>query len=384
MAESIRIKKFGPIEEVEIDDIRPLTIFIGESGSGKSAILKTLALFRWLYKMVNIRSYLKHAGISKSPFRFNFESYISNNGFEDYLYEDTEIEYRDGKNTIRYANGKLTANNTIPLSELSLEKICFISDKRNIIPDILANKIEKKNSSFYLKETLDDFLTATRAVNELDLGYLGVKFVIKKTSNGIKYYIKNLSQERDQEFEIKFEDSSSGTQTVTPLTLIVKYLTTKYDIVQAFNNAVFGYLKNSDNLKLFHSSINVGEIRKRRIHIHIEEPELSLYPESQRHMIDFLVKNCISNHDLDYGITLMMATHSPYIINHLNLLIMAHKRDKSSDRAKLSFDDVDVYEITGGYLTRLNIERDSIINTRPLSEPINAIYNEYNALKQQD
>jgi predicted ATPase len=81
MKESIIIKNFGPIKDVEISDIRPMTILIGESGSGKSTILKVLALFRWIYKMVSIRSYLKQSGITKSPFRFSFNTYLRNNGF---------------------------------------------------------------------------------------------------------------------------------------------------------------------------------------------------------------------------------------------------------------------------------------------------------------
>lgn len=64
MEESIIIRNFGPIKEVEIYNIRPLTVFIGESGSGKSTIMKVIVLFRWIYKMVNIRSYLKHANIT--------------------------------------------------------------------------------------------------------------------------------------------------------------------------------------------------------------------------------------------------------------------------------------------------------------------------------
>jgi predicted ATPase len=68
MKESILIKNFGPIKEIEIGDIRPLTVFIGESGSGKSMVMKVLVLFRWLYKMLNIRSYLKYANITQTPF----------------------------------------------------------------------------------------------------------------------------------------------------------------------------------------------------------------------------------------------------------------------------------------------------------------------------
>ena len=36
MKESIIIKNFGPLTEVEINDIKPLTVFIGKSAGGKS------------------------------------------------------------------------------------------------------------------------------------------------------------------------------------------------------------------------------------------------------------------------------------------------------------------------------------------------------------
>ena len=68
MQESIIICNFGPIKDVEIQNIRPFTVFIGESGSGKSTIMKLIVLFRWIYEMLNVRSYLKHANISQSPF----------------------------------------------------------------------------------------------------------------------------------------------------------------------------------------------------------------------------------------------------------------------------------------------------------------------------
>ncbi|OAV65330.1 hypothetical protein Barb6_02904 [Bacteroidales bacterium Barb6] len=137
MKESIVIRNFGPIKEIEIEDIRPLTVFIGESGSGKSTIMKVVVLFRWIYKMLNIRSYLKHANISQSPFSFNFNSYLKNNGLTDFVKNNTEIIYKKGNNTISY-HGSLDTSTTIPKDDLSLEKMCFIADKRNLIPDILA------------------------------------------------------------------------------------------------------------------------------------------------------------------------------------------------------------------------------------------------------
>ena len=40
MIESLEIKDFGPIKHIHVEDIKPMTVLIGESGSGKSTIMK--------------------------------------------------------------------------------------------------------------------------------------------------------------------------------------------------------------------------------------------------------------------------------------------------------------------------------------------------------
>ena len=66
MKEYISIKKFGPIESIELNPIEPFVVLVGESGSGKSTIMKVLSLFRWIYKRLVLRSYVRHAGIKKT------------------------------------------------------------------------------------------------------------------------------------------------------------------------------------------------------------------------------------------------------------------------------------------------------------------------------
>ena len=61
MGESIKIVNFGPIKEIEIAQVKPFMVLVGESGSGKSTIMKVLSLFRWIYKRINLRSYLRHS-----------------------------------------------------------------------------------------------------------------------------------------------------------------------------------------------------------------------------------------------------------------------------------------------------------------------------------
>ena len=83
MNEYLLIENFGPIDEIILDDIRPFTVFIGESGSGKSTIMKVLSLFRWMYKRVNLRSYLQHvesAGLVLDSKKWHFCNGIADGG----------------------------------------------------------------------------------------------------------------------------------------------------------------------------------------------------------------------------------------------------------------------------------------------------------------
>jgi predicted ATPase len=367
MRESIAIKNFGPINEIDIDDIRPFTLFIGESGSGKSTVMKVLVLFRWIYKMVCIRSYLKQAKISQSPFKFDFKEYLNNNGLLGYLHADSEIIYQKGSVKIHY-RAKLSTSPEVPENEIGLEKMCFISDKRNLIPDILAGR--KTDMSFFLNETFGDFKKSEEYIKELDIGYLGVNYLSEKTNAGIKYYILDT----DKKYKIKLEDASSGTQTLVPLAVIIEYFSRFYDFGKRFNTIIFDYMSKTDSLKDFRATQNIGDIEHKNIHIHIEEPELSLYPDAQRDLIDFIVNRCFIQKHNGYDMTVMMATHSPYIINHLNLLILADKKGKQENNASLAIENVAVFEIIDGYLNDLKQSEKPIIDTRPLSETISAIY----------
>lgn len=55
MRESIVIKKLGPLTDTVIADLRPLTVLIGPSGSGKSLLMKAISMMRYIYKRANVR-----------------------------------------------------------------------------------------------------------------------------------------------------------------------------------------------------------------------------------------------------------------------------------------------------------------------------------------
>lgn len=355
--ESIKIKNFGPIKDIEIQDLKKVTVFIGESGSGKSTIMKVIALFRWLYKMMNIRSYLKLSGIKKCPFRFKFDSLLKTSGMLGYLKPDSVLEYSNGTLTLQWDPLKKKLQGTssfIPKNELSLEKISFISDKRSLISDIIDNNMNLKRNMYYLSETYNDFEMAVDAVREMSIVDLGVKLVTRKTNQGMKYMIVP-NDENASSYSIKLNESSSGTQNVVPLNIIVEYYSKYYDLVSSINSAVLSYVSKSDNLTSFKAVQDIGSFSNKNVHLIIEEPELSLFPSSQCDLVDFLIKSINSGENRDYMISLMMATHSPYIVNYLNVML----RRPSSSESHIDSNDLSVFLVANGELENLMMRDES-------------------------
>jgi predicted ATP-dependent endonuclease of OLD family len=213
-------------------------------------------------------------------------------------------------------------------------------------------------------------------LKELELDYLNLKFLVKKTSSGKKYIVKSINGEN---FEIDYKNSSSGAQTSVPISLIAQYYSKKFSFEDAFKRSVLNYLFNTDNLTDFKPIKNLSELSK-KIFIHIEEPELSLYPDAQCQLINDVVEKCFISNEKNNKIELFLSTHSPYIINHLNLLIRAYDTNQPIDGAKINYDDLAVYQIIEGKLVNLMAQNERLVNTNPLSDPINKIYDQYNAL----
>ena len=333
------------------------------------------------------------------------EVYLKKCGFEQFIKHDTEIIYSTRFASghtyqLKYTNNKLsgTANSELIKEEdLYFNKVSFISETRNIIP-LWADKGASFIGGylgFYFHEVYQDFDVASETLKELELNYLNVKFSVKKTNSGKKYMIQSTGNHDN--YEIDYKNSSSGTQTSVPISLIAQYFSKKFNFEDAFNRSVLSYLSNTDSLTDFKAIKNLKDIKK-KIFIHVEEPELSLFPDAQCQLINDLVSKCfITNTN---SIELFLSTHSPYIINHLNLLIKAFDRKNLQNNvplndptslayqimnnqlkgANIDYDKLAVYQIIEGKLEDLMAKNERLINTNPLSDTINDIYEQYNKL----
>ena len=70
---------------------------------------------RYLYKMVNIRSYLKNAKIPKSPFRFRLEKML-HDGMEELVTKDSEIRYK-----VTVGGAEYSIEDTVPKKYVSFK-----------------------------------------------------------------------------------------------------------------------------------------------------------------------------------------------------------------------------------------------------------------------
>lgn len=356
MKESIIIKNFGPLKEVEIDDIKPLTVFIGKSAGGKSIIMKVIVLMRYIYKMVNIRSYLKNAKITRSPFKLRFNSLL-HDGLKGMITAQTEIYYtveiNGNKYTLKYTNRGLQSDINIPDKDLIFFKEAYVSGMRSLIP-IWASKavsVKGENLGFFFHETFNDFNDATDVIKEQKLEYLNLKMKVRKSGNRPKLFTIESLQNDAVPIELRY--ASSGIQTSAPLVAIVHYFAQEFSFKDAFQRSVLNYLYKQDLLTKFTPGINRNKLGK-YVHIHIEEVELSLAPEDQRAFMSNLVEEVFHKNKKDRKLGLMVSTHSPYIVNHLNVLLRAGYFEKARENYPfLEKDDIAVYRVNEGKIISL-------------------------------
>lgn len=389
MKESIIIKNFGPLKEVEIDDIKPLTVFIGKSAGGKSIIMKVIVLMRYIYKMVNIRSYLKNAKITRSPFKLRFNSLL-HDGLKGMITAQTEIYYtveiNGNKYTLKYTNRGLQSDINIPDKDLIFFKEAYVSGMRSLIP-IWASKavsVKGENLGFFFHETFNDFNDATDVIKEQKLEYLNLKMKVRKSGNRPKLFTIESLQNDAVPIELRY--ASSGIQTSAPLVAIVHYFAQEFSFKDAFQRSVLNYLYKQDLLTKFTLGINRNKLGK-YVHIHIEEVELSLAPEDQRAFMSNLVEEVFHKNKKDRKLGLMVSTHSPYIVNHLNVLLRAGYFEKARENYPfLEKDNIAVYRVHEGTLTSLmatdNDTEEYVINTYDMSDTMERIFDEYESMEK--
>ena len=382
MKEFITIKNFGPLKDIEDMEIKQITLLIGESASGKSTLMKVISMMRYLYKMANIRSYLYWSKITKSPFRIRLDSMLKRQGMSKMLVKESLILYRlemdDGKQyEVRIENKSLKRTNIIEQKHLIFNKVSFISENRNIIPTWTQTSWKNKGATlgFYFHETNDDFGSASQGEKEILMNFVGMRMIITHPKGKPTRY--QIIPDDNHHPAIELAEASSGIQTSAPIALIVDYFAKDFSFKDAFNRSVISYLYEMENLSKF-KPVSEPTALPKMVNVHVEEPELSLFPDAQCKLIEKIIYTALHAEN-DCTINIMFATHSPYILNYMNILL----NQKKEGRAKLSGSNTAIYGIHDGCIMNLLMKNEKgleIADTLDLTEMMSTIFNEYTEL----
>ncbi|ECP7536059.1 hypothetical protein FU098_07315, partial [Campylobacter jejuni] len=96
--QKIIIKNLGPIQEAKII-LKPFIVIIGKSGSGKSVLLRTVSLLKWIYKHEWMQSFYDPK-LLNSISQEKFNEYLKESMLDTYINKKTEIKLIDDKTPI--------------------------------------------------------------------------------------------------------------------------------------------------------------------------------------------------------------------------------------------------------------------------------------------
>ncbi|MBX7154237.1 MAG: ATP-binding protein [Bacteriodetes bacterium] len=329
----IKIKNFGPIKEgyQEYDgwlDVKKVTVFIGNQGSGKSVIAKLISTFSWMEKALTRGDYDSKYFERKSKLK---NQYLSYHRIENYFskHGDTIIDYRGDSFHIEYKNGNLKINDA-KNGAYPLPQIMYMPADRNFISNVRTPRALKQISPS-LSELVTELINAGSAMKGPMLLPINDDVYVEYHKLNDIFYIKG------NDYRIKLTESSSGFQSLVPLYLVSWYLSnsvkkqsenTKEPLSseqrERFRKRVQAINDNpdlTDELRRIAMSDLAKEFTKTAFVNIVEEPEQNLFPTSQRKMLNSLLEF----NNMNEGNKLIMTTHSPYIINYLSLAVKAYE-----------------------------------------------------------
>jgi hypothetical protein len=326
----IRVQNFGPIKAglIENDhfiDIRKVTIFIGNQGTGKNSIAKLISTLSWLEKAL-YRGDLEVQYVIKYN-RF-VKSFCQYQNLTNYFLTETKIEYTGDIYRIIFENQKLLIEPT-DNANYRVPKIMYVPAERNFLSAVRwPEKLKGLPDSLYtFWEELDRSQQELSGSLPLPVGEVTLEFD----------KLNKIAKIVGSDYKLNLSEASSGFQSFVPLFLVSRNIALSIARSQENSpNELSGEEKKrlkteierilsndnlSDDLKKAALEVLSSKYRNECFINIVEEIEQNLFPTSQKNILYQLFEFA----NLTQGNKLILTTHSPYIINDLILAIKADK-----------------------------------------------------------
>lgn len=370
-------------------DLRRVNIIIGPQSSGKSTILKIACFCDWMERQIEL---------TQNPDKYcdsNFfiENLIGFHKLEGYLQQETYIRYVNDAVSFDYSekNKKCTFKwNEAKRWKYKRTKIAYIPAERNLvaaIPNWYQVNMNKDNILDFMKEWEFARKAFLKGEQILDLP---AKYEYNAYNQGDRIKLENGK-------ELDLTVASSGLQALTPLYVMLRYLTSEY-YKEAHTNVEQDMLRQNlhEVVAKECAGLTKGEqqniidtiLTPHHTDLFVEEPEAHIFPSTQKSFVYSLVE--MLNGNVQH--TCFLATHSPYILTAFNNIILAgetmamskEKADKVSvimpKRQTLCYDEVAAFEMSNGRNHSIMDEDFRLISADAIDAASQEISNDFDYL----
>lgn len=321
---TLKISNFGAIKEANLE-IKKINVFIGHTSTGKSTAAKLLAIF-------NSRELLRIPNGNIS----GFENLLKKYDIDFDIHENTEIYYKQNKYFWKISKGKFETNNDDA-------EILKYTNQSDLIKRFLSQKQGEEEFSSLIntvKETLkkddslfQEMLLSFTVMAEIESKhqlknpiYIPAERLLISTFSNSMFSLLEAGAaipECISRFGALYESARRRRkETFIDILKIKVHFNKENDTVTISDNNQISLKQASSGILSILPLWTVLEFNLRtsaKNFILIEEPELNLYPTVQLDLINWIMKKMSNSRS-----SIVITTHSPYILTAIDDLIMGY------------------------------------------------------------
>lgn len=401
------IKHIGSIEWVDIN-LNKVNILMGPQSSGKSTINKIACYCAWVEKKVSLEQSFKFF-LRKGVFLEELSRFHKLSG---YFKEDSEIQYSSDVISLTYKQ-----TDSVPFFEWKNQfcyqriKLSYIPAERNIV-SMISDWKEVSLPNNNIRNFMTDWNNARKIFTKdahAHLPYLNIEYFYDERKD--IDYIQNKDGST-----IQLMNASSGLQSIIPLFVLQEYFrewiykneepksilsefrddelastltAIKEDVTREEWAIILNRMERSASSRKSYSAKPISAyfidsyLLTFGTHLFIEEPELNLFPSTQKELLYSLIQS-VQKRDED---KLIITTHSPYVLYALNNCMTGYLvkdnlpeetiQSLASHNAWINPELVSAWEIKEGKLVDIKTSRLGTFGDHYFNSVMNEVMDEY-------